>query len=300
VRIYANSHYVTPRPTLNQAVKGIKEELRLTLDRLLKEGRLLEAQRLEQRTNFDLEMIEATGSCNGIENYSRYLTGRQPGEPPPTLFEYIPDNAIVFADESHVTVPQLGGMYRGDYRRKFTLAEHGFRLPSCMDNRPLKFEEWDAMRPQSVFVSATPGPWEIERTGGVFTEQVIRPTGLIDPPIEIRPVASQVDDLIDECRQVAQAGNRALVTVLTKRMAEDLTEYMHEQGIRVRYMHYHQPGSPSRSARLVVARWEASRQELWRACRREGYDPGATTASRVRTRTSASHRREALRVLSRA
>jgi excinuclease ABC subunit B len=237
VRIYANSHYVTPRPTLNQAVKGIKEELRLTLDRLLKEGRLLEAQRLEQRTNFDLEMIEATGSCNGIENYSRYLTGRQPGEPPPTLFEYIPDNAIVFADESHVTVPQLGGMYRGDYRRKFTLAEHGFRLPSCMDNRPLKFEEWDAMRPQSVFVSATPGPWEIERTGGVFTEQVIRPTGLIDPPIEIRPVASQVDDLIDECRQVAQAGNRALVTVLTKRMAEDLTEYMHEQGIRVRYMH---------------------------------------------------------------
>jgi excinuclease ABC subunit B len=237
VRIYANSHYVTPRPTLNQAVKGIKEELRLTLDRLVQEGRLLEAQRLEQRTNFDLEMIEATGSCNGIENYSRYLTGRKPGEPPPTLFEYIPDNAIVFADESHVTVPQLGGMYRGDYRRKFTLAEHGFRLPSCMDNRPLKFEEWDAMRPQSVFVSATPGPWELERTGGVFTEQVIRPTGLIDPPIEIRPVTSQVDDLLDECRRVAQAGNRALVTTLTKRMAEDLTEYMHEQGIRVRYMH---------------------------------------------------------------
>jgi len=237
VRIYANSHYVTPRPTLNQAIKGIKEELRVRLDQLVKEGKLLEAQRLEQRTNFDLEMIEATGSCNGIENYSRYLTGRKPGEPPPTLFEYIPDNAIVFADESHVTVPQLGGMYRGDYRRKFTLAEHGFRLPSCTDNRPLKFEEWDAMRPQSVFVSATPGPWELERTGGVFTEQVIRPTGLIDPPVEIRPVASQVDDLIDECRHVAQAGNRALVTTLTKRMAEDLTEYMHEQGIRVRYMH---------------------------------------------------------------
>ncbi len=237
VRIYANSHYVTPRPTLNQAVKGIQAELRTSLDRLIKEGRLLEAQRLEQRTNFDLEMIQATGSCNGIENYSRYLTGRKPGEPPPTLFEYIPDNAICFADESHVTVPQLGGMYRGDYRRKFVLAEHGFRLPSCMDNRPLKFEEWDAMRPQSVFVSATPGGWELERTGGVFTEQVIRPTGLIDPPVEIRPVASQVDDLIDECRRVSAAGFRSLVTTLTKRMAEDLTEYMHEQGIRVRYMH---------------------------------------------------------------
>ena len=237
VRIYANSHYVTPRPTLNQAVRGIKDELRMRLDQLIKEGRLLEAQRLEQRTNFDLEMIEATGACAGIENYSRYLTGRKPGEPPPTLFEYIPDNAIVFADESHVTVPQLGGMYKGDYRRKFTLAEHGFRLPSCMDNRPLKFEEWDAMRPQSIFLSATPGPWEMERTGGVFTEQVIRPTGLIDPPIDIRPVAAQVDDLLDECRAVARAGNRALVTTLTKRMAEDLSEYLHEQGVRVRYMH---------------------------------------------------------------
>jgi excinuclease ABC subunit B len=237
VRIYANSHYVTPRPTLNQAVKGIKAELTVRLDQLIKEGMLLEAQRLEQRANFDLEMIEATGSCAGIENYSRYLTGRKPGEPPPTLFEYIPDSAIVFADESHVSVSQLGGMYKGDYRRKFTLSEHGFRLPSCMDNRPLKFEEWDAMRPQSVFVSATPGKWEMERTGGVFTEQVIRPTGLIDPPIEIRPVASQVDDLLDECRGVAKAGNRALVTTLTKRMAEDLSEYLHEQGIRVRYMH---------------------------------------------------------------
>jgi excinuclease ABC subunit B len=237
VRIYANSHYVTPRPTLKQAVLGIKKELRTRLDQLVNEGKLLEAQRLEQRTNFDLEMLEATGSCNGIENYSRYLTGRAPGEPPPTLFEFIPDNAIVFADESHVSVPQIGGMYRGDYRRKFTLAEHGFRLPSCMDNRPLKFEEWDAMRPQSVFVSATPAAWELEQTGGVFTEQIIRPTGLIDPKIEIRPVEMQVDDLLDEVRRVAAAGFRTLVTVLTKRMAEDLTEYMHEQGIRIRYMH---------------------------------------------------------------
>jgi excinuclease ABC subunit B len=237
IRVYANSHYVTPRPTLQQAVKGIKAELRTRLDQFVAEGRLLEAQRIEQRTNFDLEMLEATGSCAGIENYSRYLTGRKPGEPPPTLFEYIPDNAIVFADESHVTVPQIGGMYRGDYRRKFTLAEHGFRLPSCMDNRPLKFEEWDAMRPQSVFVSATPGRWEIEQAGGVFTEQVIRPTGLLDPPVEIRPVSMQVDDLLDEVRRVAQSGNRVLVTTLTKRMAEDLTEYLHEQGVRVRYMH---------------------------------------------------------------
>ncbi|WP_111430803.1 excinuclease ABC subunit UvrB [Rhodobacteraceae bacterium DSL-40] len=237
VRVYANSHYVTPRPTMRQAIKGIKEELRIRVDQLVAEGKLLEAQRLEQRTNFDLEMLEATGVCNGIENYSRYLTGRKPGEPPPTLFEYIPDNAIVFADESHVSVPQIGGMYRGDFRRKFTLAEHGFRLPSCTDNRPLKFEEWDAMRPQSVFVSATPAAWELEQAGGVFTEQVIRPTGLLDPPVEIRPVEMQVDDLLDEVRKVAGAGNRVLVTVLTKRMAEDLTEYLHEQGIRVRYMH---------------------------------------------------------------
>ena len=221
IRIYANSHYVTPRPTMQQAVKGIKWELTQRLDQLIAEGKLL----------------EATGVCNGIENYSRYLTGRAPGEPPPTLFEFIPDNAIVFADESHVSVPQIGGMYRGDYRRKFTLAEHGFRLPSCMDNRPLKFEEWDAMRPQSVFVSATPAAWELEQTGGVFTEQVIRPTGLIDPEVEIRPVAMQVDDLLDEIRKVAARDLRVLVTVLTKRMAEDLTEYLHEQGIRVRYMH---------------------------------------------------------------
>ncbi|MEX0277708.1 MAG: excinuclease ABC subunit UvrB [Ruegeria sp.] len=237
IRVYANSHYVTPKPTMNQAIIGIKKELRIRLDQLVGEGKLLEAQRLEQRTNFDLEMLEATGVCNGIENYSRYLTGRAPGEPPPTLFEFIPDNAIVFADESHVSVPQIGGMYRGDYRRKFTLAEHGFRLPSCMDNRPLKFEEWDAMRPQSVFVSATPAKWEIEQTGGVFTEQVIRPTGLLDPEVEIRPVSMQVDDLLDEVRKVAANGFRTLVTTLTKRMAEDLTEYLHEQGIKVRYMH---------------------------------------------------------------
>ncbi|MAY46833.1 MAG: excinuclease ABC subunit B [Rhodobacteraceae bacterium] len=237
IRVYANSHYVTPKPTMNQAIVNIKKELRQRLDQLVGEGKLLEAQRLEQRTNFDLEMLEATGVCNGIENYSRYLTGRAPGEPPPTLFEFIPDTAIVFADESHVSVPQIGGMYRGDYRRKFTLAEHGFRLPSCMDNRPLKFEEWDAMRPQSVFVSATPAAWEMEQSGGVFTEQVIRPTGLLDPPVEIRPVETQVDDLLDEIRRVAAAGYRTLATVLTKRMAEDLTEYLHEQGIKVRYMH---------------------------------------------------------------
>ncbi|MEZ5684595.1 MAG: excinuclease ABC subunit UvrB [Paracoccaceae bacterium] len=237
IRIYANSHYVTPRPTLQQAIKGIRAELAQTLKRMQDEGKLLEAQRLEQRTNFDLEMLEATGVCNGIENYSRYLTGRAPGEPPPTLFEFIPDHAIVFADESHVTVPQIGGMYRGDYRRKSTLAEHGFRLPSCTDNRPLKFEEWDAMRPQSVFVSATPAAWEMEQAGGVFAEQVIRPTGLLDPVVEIRPVETQVDDLLDEIRSVAARGMRVLATTLTKRMAEDLTEYLHEQGVRVRYMH---------------------------------------------------------------
>ena len=237
VKIYANSHYVTPRPTLAQAVKGMREELRQRLDWFRREGKLLEAQRLEQRTMFDLEMIEATGSCAGIENYSRWLTGRRAGEPPPTLFEYLPDEALVFVDESHVTIPQLGGMYRGDYRRKATLAEYGFRLPSCVDNRPLKFEEWDLMRPQTVFVSATPGPWELARTDGVFTEQVIRPTGLIDPPVEVRPVEYQVDDLLAECKRVAKEGYRALVTTLTKRMAEDLTEYLHENGVRVRYMH---------------------------------------------------------------
>jgi excinuclease ABC subunit B len=237
VKVYANSHYVTPKPTLKQAIRGIKEELKQRLDELHGAGRLLEAQRLEQRTLFDLEMIEATGSCAGIENYSRYLTGRKPGEPPPTLFEYLPDTALVFVDESHVTIPQIGGMFRGDYRRKSTLAEYGFRLPSCMDNRPLRFEEWDAMRPQSIYVSATPAAWELEQTGGVFAEQVIRPTGLVDPPVLVRPASTQVDDLIDETRKVVAQAYRVLVTTLTKRMAEDLTEYMHEQGIKVRYMH---------------------------------------------------------------
>ncbi len=237
VKIYANSHYVTPRPTLIQAMSSIKAELKGRLEQLTAAGRLLEAQRLEQRTIFDLEMMEATGSCAGIENYSRYLTGRKPGEPPPTLFEYVPDNALVFMDESHVTVPQIGGMFRGDFRRKATLAEYGFRLPSCMDNRPLRFEEWDAMRPQSIAVSATPSGWELNESGGVFAEQVIRPTGLIDPPVDVRPARTQVDDLVGEVRATAQKGYRSLVTVLTKRMAEDLTEYLHEQGIRVRYMH---------------------------------------------------------------
>ncbi len=237
VKVYANSHYVTPRPTLDQAIKGIKAELKERLTALNAQGRLLEAQRLEQRTVFDLEMLQATGVCAGIENYSRYLTGRQPGEPPPTLFEYLPDNALLFTDECHVSVPQIGAMYKGDFRRKATLAEYGFRLPSCLDNRPLRFEEWDAMRPQSVHVSATPAQWELERAGGVFVEQVIRPTGLIDPEVIIRPARMQVDDLLGEVRAVSQAGYRTLVTVLTKRMAEDLTEFLHEHGIRVRYMH---------------------------------------------------------------
>lgn len=237
VRVYANSHHVTPGPTLKQAMEAIKHELAERLKELHAEGKLLEAQRLEQRTHFDLEMIAATGSCAGIENYSRFLTGRLPGEPPPTLFEYLPENAMLFVDESHQTVPQIGAMARGDHRRKITLAEYGFRLPSCIDNRPLRFNEWDAMRPQTVSVSATPGGWEMEQTGGVFSEQVIRPTGLIDPPVEIKPVEEQVQDLIVECKKTAELGYRTLVTTLTKRMAEDLTEYMHEAGIKVRYMH---------------------------------------------------------------
>ena len=237
VRVYANSHYVTPRPTLLEAMKGIKQELKQRLEELNRAGRLLEAQRLEQRTIFDLEMMEATGSCAGIENYSRYLTGRNPGEPPPTLFEYLPDNALIFVDESHVTIGQLGAMYRGDFRRKATLAEYGFRLPSCMDNRPLRFEEWNAMRPQTIYISATPGKWELEQTNGEFVEQIIRPTGLIDPEVEVRPARTQVDDVIDEIRRVIKKGYRTLLTTLTKKMAEDLTQYMHEQGIRVRYMH---------------------------------------------------------------
>ncbi|MCH7937415.1 MAG: excinuclease ABC subunit UvrB, partial [Proteobacteria bacterium] len=235
--IYPNSHYVTPRPTLLQAIPRIREELKERLEELNAEGKLLEAQRLRERTTFDLEMLETTGFCSGIENYSRYLTGREPGEPPPTLFEYLPENALLVVDESHVTVPQLGGMYRGDFNRKSTLAEYGFRLPSCVDNRPLKFEEWESMRPDTVFVSATPGPWEMERTGGVFTEQVVRPTGLIDPLCIVRPVETQVDDLLAEVKDVAAKGMRTLVTTLTKRMAEELTEYLHEAGVRVRYMH---------------------------------------------------------------
>ncbi len=237
IRVYANSHHVTPGPTLKQAMEAIKFELKVRLEELVKEGKLLEAQRLEQRTNFDLEMIAATGSCAGIENYSRFLTGRLPGEPPPTLFEYLPENALLFVDESHQSIGQINGMSRGDHRRKLTLAEYGFRLPSAIDNRPLRFNEWDAMRPQTTYVSATPGNWEMEQTGGVFAEQVIRPTGLIDPPVEIKPVEDQVQDCINECRKTAEAGYRTLVTTLTKRMAEDLTEFMHEAGLRVRYMH---------------------------------------------------------------
>ena len=237
IRLYPNSHYVTPKPTLQEAVKHIKEELAQRLAEFRDAGKLLEAERIEQRTIADLEMIMTTGSCPGIENYSRYLTGRAPGEPPPTLFEYIPENAILFVDESHVAVPQVGGMFKGDYQRKSTLAEFGFRLPSCVDNRPLKFEEWDVMRPQTVFVSATPAAWELERSGGAFVEQVIRPTGLIDPECIVRPVEHQVDDLLAECRASRDKGQRVLVTTLTKRMAEDLSEYLHEQGVQVRYLH---------------------------------------------------------------
>ncbi|HUB95644.1 MAG TPA: excinuclease ABC subunit UvrB [Stellaceae bacterium] len=237
VKIYPNSHYVTPKPTLNQAIEEIKRDLKVRLGEFEAQGKLLELQRLEQRTRFDIEMMAATGSCAGIENYSRYLTGRRPGEPPPTLIEYLPSDALMFIDESHVTIPQIGGMYRGDFARKFTLSEFGFRLPSCIDNRPLKFEEWDAMRGQTVCVSATPGPWELERTGGVFVEQVVRPTGLVDPSPIVRPVERQVDDLMEECRGCAKRGQRVLVTTLTKKMAEALTEYFHENGLRVRYMH---------------------------------------------------------------
>ena len=237
IKVYANSHYITPKPTVEQAVINIRKELELTLKKHKSENKLLEAQRLEERTKFDLEMIEATGSCAGIENYSRFLSGRKPGEPPPTLFEYFPDNAIIFVDESHVTVPQLNGMYKGDRSRKSTLAEYGFRLPSCMDNRPLKFEEWDLMRTQTIFVSATPGPWELEQTKGKYIDQVIRPTGLIDPEIEVRPAKNQVDDLMHECKKVVEKNYRVLVTTLTKKMAEDLTEYLHENGIKVRYLH---------------------------------------------------------------
>ena len=237
IKLYANSHYITPRPTIEQAIKEIKKELEIILEKHKSENKLLEAQRLEERTRFDLEMIEATGTCAGIENYSRFLTGRKPGEPPPTLFEYFPDNTLIFVDESHVTVPQLNGMYKGDYTRKKTLSEYGFRLPSCMDNRPLKFQEWDTMRTQTIFVSATPGPWELQQTSGEFVDQVIRPTGLCDPEVQIRPAKNQVDDLLAECKEVAKKNFRSLVTTLTKKMAEDLTEYLHENGVKVRYMH---------------------------------------------------------------
>jgi len=237
IKLYANSHYITPRPTIEQAIKEIKKELEIILEKHKSENKLLEAQRLEERTRFDLEMIEATGTCAGIENYSRFLTGRKPGEPPPTLFEYFPDNTLIFVDESHVTVPQLNGMYKGDYTRKKTLSEYGFRLPSCMDNRPLKFQEWDTMRTQTIFVSATPGPWELQQTSGEFVDQVIRPTGLCDPEVQIKPAKNQVDDLLAECKEVAKKNFRSLVTTLTKKMAEDLTEYLHENGVKVRYMH---------------------------------------------------------------
>ena len=237
IKIYANSHYVTPRPTLNEAIKSIKEELKHHLDFLYKSNKLVEAQRLEQRTNFDLEMMLAAGTCPGIENYSRYLSGRNPGEPPPTLFEYLPDDALVFTDESHITVSQIGAMYKGDFRRKSTLSEYGFRLPSCLDNRPLKFEEWEAFRPHTIHVSATPGEWELNKTNGIFIEQSVRPTGLIDPKITIRPTKTQVDDLIHETKLQSKKGNRVLITTLTKKMAEALSEYMFEAGLKVRYIH---------------------------------------------------------------
>lgn len=237
VTVYPANHYVTPRPAISQAITGIRKELAETVENFKNNNKLLEAQRIEQRTRFDLEMLETTGHCKGIENYSRYLTGRKPGEPPPTLFEYLPPNALIFIDESHISVPQIGGMFRGDYNRKKTLSEYGFRLPSCVDNRPLKFEEWNMMRGQTVFVSATPGDWELEQSKGVFAEQVIRPTGLTDPVCVVRPVENQVDDLMEECRKVIAKKERVLVTTLTKKMAEDLTEYLNENGIKVRYLH---------------------------------------------------------------
>ena len=237
IKLYANSHYVTPKPTLNQAIKQIKEELKIRLNQFYNENKLLEAQRLEQRTNHDLAMIQAAGTCPGIENYSRYLSGRNPGEPPPTLFEYLPKNSLVFADESHISISQIGAMYKGDHSRKLTLSEYGFRLPSCLDNRPLKFEEWEMFRPQTIYVSATPGEWELDKTNGVFVEQLVRPTGLIDPKIIVKPTSNQVDDLIDECKNEIKKNHRILVTTLTKKMAESLTEFMHEANLKVRYIH---------------------------------------------------------------
>ena len=237
VTIYPANHYVTPRPALAHAMQGIREELKETIEKFNQNNQFLEAQRIEQRTRFDLEMLETTGHCKGIENYSRYLTGRKAGSPPPTLFEYLPPNAILFVDESHISIPQIGGMFKGDFNRKSTLAQYGFRLPSCVDNRPLKFDEWDKMRGQSIFVSATPGDWELEQSKGTFVEQVIRPTGLADPMCEVRPIENQIDDLMNECRKTTAKGERVLVTTLTKKMAEDLTEYLHDNGIKVRYLH---------------------------------------------------------------
>ena len=237
IKIFPNSHYVTPKPTLEIAIKDIKIELEGRLNFFKKEKKFLEAERIEQRTNFDIETIEATGSCSGIENYSRYLTGRKSGEPPPTLFEYLPGDALIFVDESHVSIPQLHGMYKGDHSRKLNLSEYGFRLPSCLDNRPLKFEEWEKMRPKTVFVSATPGAWEIEKSNGSLIEQVIRPTGLTDPICEVKAAFSQVDDLMNECKNCIKKSQRVLVTTLTKKMAEDLTEYLEETSLKVRYLH---------------------------------------------------------------
>ncbi len=237
VVVYPANHYVTPRPAISKAIVGIKEELADRIEEFKNENKLLEAQRLEQRTRFDLEMLETTGHCKGIENYSRYLTGRPAGAPPPTLFEYLRKDTIIFIDESHISLPQIGGMYRGDRSRKATLADYGFRLPSCIDNRPLTFDEWNAMRGQTIYVSATPGDWELEQSGGTFTEQIIRPTGLTDPICVVKPVENQIDDLMEECRKVIAKKERVLVTTLTKKMAEDLTEYLNENGIKVRYMH---------------------------------------------------------------
>jgi len=237
IKIYSNNHYITTRPTLQEAIKKIKIDLEIRIKQFKEEKKLLEAQRIEERTNFDIEMMEISGTCAGIENYSVYLTGRNPGDPPPTLFEYLPDNAILFVDESHVTIPQINGMFKGDYSRKSNLANFGFRLPTCIDNRPLNFLEWDQMRPNTIFVSATPGPWEMKQTGGHFIEQIIRPTGLVDPLCEIKPAKNQIDDLIEECRKTISLGYRCLITVLTKRMAEDLTEYMTDLGLKVQYMH---------------------------------------------------------------
>ncbi|MEC9255451.1 MAG: helicase-related protein, partial [Pseudomonadota bacterium] len=236
VTVYPKTHYVTPREKILDAIEGIKEELKERLEYYRKENLLVEAQRLEQRTKYDLEMMQELGYCSGIENYSRYLSGRAAGDAPPTLFDYIPNDALVFVDESHVTIPQIGGMYRGDRSRKETLVQFGFRLPSALDNRPMRFEEWESIVPQCIFVSATPGPYEKDHQDNVV-EQVVRPTGLVDPEIEIRPATGQVDDSLHEIHQRVEKGERILITVLTKRMAEDLTEFLHEQQVRVRYLH---------------------------------------------------------------